>query len=74
MIRLSRRNHDVVVVNLTTIAYVEATPDTLITLVTGERLHVRESIDEVIERVRSWQRELVSACAFAANLRVVEAR
>jgi flagellar protein FlbD len=69
MIRLSRRNHDLVVVNLSTIAYVEANPDTLITLVTGERLHVRESVDEVVQAARAWQRDV-----HTAGVGVTEAR
>ena len=55
MIRLTRRNHDSIVINLTTIAYVEATPDTLVTLTNGERIHVRESVDDVVARAAAYQ-------------------
>jgi len=55
MIRLTRRNHDSIVINLTTIAYVEATPDTLVTLTNGERIHVRESVDDVVARAVAYQ-------------------
>jgi len=56
MIRLTRRNHDndLIVINLTTIAYVEATPDTLVTLTNGERIHVRESVDDVVARAVAY--------------------
>jgi len=58
MIRLTRRNNDAIVINLTTIAYVEATPDTLITLTSGERIHVRESLDEVVRGAVDYQRRV----------------
>lgn len=55
MIRLTRRNKDSIVINLTTIAYVEATPDTLVTLTNGERIHVRESVDDIVARAVEYQ-------------------
>lgn len=57
MIRLSRLNGKEFVVNCELIKFVEATPDTLITLTTGEKLMVEQSVDEVIaETVRYRQR------------------
>ena len=38
------------------IRYVEARPDTFITLTNGERLVVRESMDEVLHRAIDYQR------------------
>jgi flagellar protein FlbD len=61
MIRLTRRNHDSIVINLTTIAYVEATPDTLVTLTNGERIHVRESVDDVVARAVAYQERVQRA-------------
>jgi flagellar protein FlbD len=58
MIRLTRRNNDMIVINLPTIAYVEATPDTLITLTTGERIHVRESLEAVVAGAIAYQRRV----------------
>ena len=60
MIRLTRRNNDAIVINLTTIAYVEATPDTLVTLTTGERIHVREPLDDVVAAVIAYQRRIAN--------------
>ena len=60
MVRLSRRNGDPLVVNSATVAYIEQTPETLLTLITGERLHVKESVEEVVERVAEWQRRIMS--------------
>jgi flagellar protein FlbD len=67
MIRLTRRNNDMIVINLPTIAYVEATPDTLITLTTGERIHVRESLDTVVAGAIAYQRKVSYRGADAAR-------
>lgn len=55
MIRLSRLNHEPLVVNLTAIAYLEATPDTAITLTNGDRILVSESVGEVIAKAIAYQ-------------------
>lgn len=46
------------VVNADLIETVEATPDTVITLTTGHKLIVQESVDEVIGRVVEYQRSI----------------
>ena len=57
MIHLTRINHEPVVVNAGLIVFVESTPDTLVTMANGNRVHVRESVSEVVERaVRYHQR------------------
>jgi flagellar protein FlbD len=55
MIRLTRLNHFPVVVNADLIVFVEPTPDTLLTLLGGERLHVRETVDDVIALSLTYQ-------------------
>jgi len=51
MIHLTRLNNQALVVNCDLIKYVEKAPDTVITLLTGDKLVVLESVDEVLERV-----------------------
>ena len=58
MIRLSRLNGKEFVVNCDLIKQVESTPDTVITLTTGEKLLVRESIDEVIRSTMDYRKRL----------------
>ena len=58
MIRLTRLNEQPFVLNAELIRTVEQTPDTTITLVGGERMMVRESMDEVIERAVAYGRSL----------------
>lgn len=60
MIQLTRLNNQPLVVNADLIKLVEQAPDTVITLVTGEKLVVRESTDEVVRRVIGFRRELLA--------------
>ena len=55
MIKLTHLGGEVFVLNADLIRYVEARPDTFITLTTGERLVVGESMDEVVRRAVAYQ-------------------
>ncbi len=55
MIELSHLGGEPFVLNADLIRYVEARPDTFITLVGGERLVVGESMDEVVRRAVHYQ-------------------
>lgn len=61
MIRLTRLNHVPLVVNSDLIEQVEVTPDTVITLVTGQKMMVLESANEVVRRVVAFQRSIHNA-------------
>jgi len=56
MIRLTRINRAPLVLNSDLIEHVEATPDTVITLTTGQKLVVTESADDVIDKVIEFRR------------------
>lgn len=58
MIRLSRLNGSELVVNCELIKFIEETPDTILTLSTGEKFMVRESLEEVIERTKQYRKEI----------------
>ena len=58
MVRVTRLNGAEIVVNAGVIEALEATPDTVVRLVNGRRLAVRETVDEVIEKVIAYQREV----------------
>lgn len=47
--------------NAELIETVEATPDTLITLTTGKRLLVKESVEQVVDRILSYRRSIQRA-------------
>ncbi len=55
MIKLTKLGGEVFVLNADLIRYVEARPDTFITLTTGERLVVAEAMDEVVRRAMAYQ-------------------
>jgi flagellar protein FlbD len=56
MICLTRLNHTVFVLNSDLIEHIDATPDTVVTLVTGQILRVLESSGEVVRRVVDFRR------------------
>lgn len=56
MIRLTLYNDSDVIVNADLIEFVEKTPDTLISLTTGKKLMVKESVEDVIDKVISYHR------------------
>lgn len=58
MISLTRLNGKRFVVNTDLIRFVEATPDTMITLTTGDRIMVQEEVDKVVERAIEYQRQV----------------
>ena len=55
MIKLTRLGGEPFVLNAELIRYIEARPDTFITLTTGERVVVTESMDEVVRRAVLYQ-------------------
>lgn len=63
MIRLTRINRIPLVLNSDLIEHVEVTPDTVVSLTTGQKFMVRESADEVIERVVEFRRRIHSPAA-----------
>ncbi len=56
MIRLTRLNHVPVVLNSDLIEHIEETPDTVIQLTTGQIVRVRETAEEVVERIIQFRR------------------
>jgi flagellar protein FlbD len=63
MIQLTRLNHVPLVVNSDLIEHIEATPDTVIALTTGQKFLVLESAAEVIERVVKFRRSVLNGIA-----------
>ena len=55
MIKLTRLDNEQFVLNAELIRYIEARPDTFVTLISGERLVVLETMDEVVERAVTYQ-------------------
>ncbi len=60
MITVTRLDKRVIVLNAELIKMIEATPDTIITLVSGDTIIVRESVDEVVGRAIDYARQIRS--------------
>jgi flagellar protein FlbD len=56
MIKLTRLDGSQFLLNAELIRYVEARPDTFVSLTDGDRIVVRESMDEVLARAVDYQR------------------
>ncbi len=63
MIELTRLNGVSLVINSDLIQYAESAPDTTLTLITGEKVVVRESADEVIDRTVAYRGRLLGEAA-----------
>ena len=57
MIKVTRFNLTELILNADLIEYIEQTPDTVITMITGRKVLVREPADEVRQRVIAYRRE-----------------
>ena len=55
MIHLTRLNGNPLVVNSDLIKYAEASPDTMLTLINGEKIVVLESCEEVVSRTIAYR-------------------
>ena len=61
MIQVTRLDGAEVWINHDLIVTLERTPDTLMTLTTGVHVRVRESVEDVVERVVAFRRRLLAA-------------
>jgi flagellar protein FlbD len=59
MISLTRLNNSSLTVNSDLIKFVEQSPDTVITLVNGEKILVREGVEEVMQRIIEFRRSVL---------------
>lgn len=57
MIKLTRLDGEPFVLNAELIRYIESRPDTFITLTSGERILVRESMDVVVDAALRYQQQ-----------------
>ncbi|MCX8053868.1 MAG: flagellar FlbD family protein [Armatimonadetes bacterium] len=56
MIKLTLYNDADVIVNADLIELVERTPDTLVTLTTGKKVMVKESVEDVVKKAIAYHR------------------
>ena len=67
MIFLTRLVGNEVVINSDLIVTVEKTPDTVITLTTGDRIMVKESVEDVVERAAAFRHRVLQGPGVRAD-------
>lgn len=71
MIKVTRLNRVPLILNSDLIEHIDMTPDTVVTLNSGQKYMVLESAEEVVDKVIEFRRKLVSPAspqALAAHL------
>ena len=56
MIKLTRLNESELVINAEMVVFIEAIPDTMLTLISGKKIMVSEPVDLVIQRIIEYKR------------------
>lgn len=59
MVKLTRLNNTILIVNAELIEFIESTPDTIVTLTTGRKVVVRETVEDVIDKVVFYKRSFM---------------
>ena len=55
MIKVTRLNDQLLVINVDLIEFVEESPDTIITLTTGKKVMVKEDSETIIDKVTAFK-------------------
>jgi len=63
MIKVTRLNDSVMVINVEKIQSLQATPDTVITFTNHDKIMVKEPVDEISQRIVDYQRAINSNLA-----------
>ena len=67
MIQLTRLNHHPLIINSDLIKLIENAPDTVLSLVTGEKIVVLESSAQVVEKIVEFRRRILAELPFQMN-------
>jgi flagellar protein FlbD len=59
MILLTKLDGKKILLCLETVKYVESIPDTLVFFLNGESVIVKETLDEIVQKVKGFKSELV---------------
>ena len=66
MLEVTRLNGDKVVINCDLIEYIDAKPDTTISLTNSNKFVVKESLDEVVKKIINYKKEI-----FSSGIRII---
>jgi flagellar protein FlbD len=67
MIQLTRLNNHPLIVNSDLIKFVERAPDTVLTLVSGEKIVVLETSEQVLEKIVEFRRLILSGATLYSS-------
>lgn len=65
MIQLTRLNNQPLTVNSDLIKFVEQSPDTVVTLITGEKIVVLEKVSDVLSRIIDFRRSVLQGLSLS---------
>lgn len=68
MIRLTLLDRQEIALNCDLIAWIGARPDTTVRMVSGESLVVRETVDEVVQRIVTYRSQVLADAGLGALL------
>jgi flagellar protein FlbD len=64
LIQVTRLNSKGFAINADMIKFIEPAPDTVLTLVNGEKVIVRESVDEIVRRIVEFRRAVLAGISW----------
>jgi uncharacterized protein YlzI (FlbEa/FlbD family) len=67
MIQLTRLNNQPLMVNSDLIKFVERAPDTVLTLINGEKVIVLETADVVLQKIVAFRQNIISGPRLAGS-------
>jgi flagellar protein FlbD len=67
MVQLTRLNNSPLLVNSDLIKWIENAPDTVLTLVTGEKIIVLESSKQVLDKIVEFRRKILTELPIQAS-------
>jgi len=67
MIKVTRLDNRELVINAELIEFLETTPETMVSMTTGKRVVVRESVDEVLRRIATYRQRGLPVVKAPAN-------
>lgn len=67
MIKVTRLDNRELVINAELIEFLETTPETMVSMTTGKRVVVRESVEEVLRRVAEYRRRALPVVKTPVN-------
>jgi flagellar protein FlbD len=67
VIHLTRLNSQAFAINSDLIKFIENAPDTVLTLISGEKIIVRESTEQVVERIIAFRRAVLAGLLSIGN-------